>query len=147
MNLADTMPTGLWSLEAHVDGEVTGSHSFQIVAAAKPAEAAPSGPQLLTPSQIYQKALVSTVTLQKLSSTGEELGNGSGFVIADGLVATAFRVIDGAGIIRLLARDGGQVQISDVLSWDRWQDWVILRVSTAWHACAEGCEAKLLVCG
>ena len=126
------MPTGLWSLEAHVDGEVTGSHSFQIVAAAKPAEAAPSGPQLLTPSQIYQKALASTVTLQKVSSAGERLGNGSGFVIANGLIATTFRAIDGAGSIHVVSPGGKQFLVSDVVGWDRWQDWAILRVPTAW---------------
>jgi hypothetical protein len=44
LNLSDGMPVGLWTLEAHVDGEVTGAHSFQIVAAPKPSEVAPSGP-------------------------------------------------------------------------------------------------------
>jgi hypothetical protein len=37
--LSETMSPGVWALEAHVDGEVTGSHNFQIAVAPWPAPA------------------------------------------------------------------------------------------------------------
>jgi hypothetical protein len=85
---------------------------------------------LLTPAQIYQKALASTVTLQKLSPAGEKIGTGSGFVIADGLIATAFRVIDGATTVHVVLPGGQQGDVREVVGWNRWQDWAILRLPT-----------------
>ena len=40
--LLEQMPTGLWSVEARIDGETAGAHTFQVLATARPAEA--SGP-------------------------------------------------------------------------------------------------------
>src|SRR5713101_6018745 len=40
--LAESAPTGLWTLEAHVDGEVAGTHTFQIVGAPRPANTIPT---------------------------------------------------------------------------------------------------------
>src|SRR5439155_2048314 len=54
-----------------------------------------------------------------------------GFVIANGLIATTFRAIDGAGSIHVVLPGGKQFLVSDVVGWDRWQDWAILRVPTA----------------
>ena len=43
--LLDSTPSGIWTIEARVDGEVTGTHTIQVVVAAKPAPATPPIPQ------------------------------------------------------------------------------------------------------
>ena len=130
LSLTDGTTPGMWALEAHVDGEVTGTHMFQIVAAPKPAIAGGNEPQALTPAQIYQKALDSTITIEKLGANGERLGKFSGFVINTDLVATTFEAIDGAVSVRLTLPKGAQQQVSSVMNWNRWQSWALLRVAT-----------------
>lgn len=130
LNLSEGMPTGMWTLEAHVDGEITGSHSFQIIAAPKPAGTDQSGPTLLTPAQVYQKALASTVTLETFTASADKLSQGSGFFIGDGLVLTAFRVIDGASSLRAVLPGGQPTTVNGVVLWNRWQDWAILQVTS-----------------
>jgi hypothetical protein len=128
LNLTEGTASGLWTLEARVDGEVTGTHSFQIVSAAKPANAGSTDPQLLTPSQIYQRALAATVTLDRISASGDRLARGSGFFLGDGLVLTAFEVIDGASSVVVQLPSGERLPGREVLQWNRWQDWAILKV-------------------
>jgi len=128
LNLTEGTSPGVWSLEARVDGEVTGSHTFQIVQAEKPASAESSAPQLLTPAQLYQRALAATVMIDKLSSSGDKISRGSGFLIGDGLVLTAFESVDGASSVLLQLPGGQHVQSDELIKWDRWHDWAILKV-------------------
>src|SRR5438034_460104 len=53
--LTEGVENGNWSLEAHIDGELAGTHAFQIQNAAKPAETALSR-KMLTPAQLYEHA-------------------------------------------------------------------------------------------
>jgi hypothetical protein len=64
-SLNDTMDLGGWSLEAHVDGEATGSLTFQIMSGKKPADMPPPRP-ILTPAQLYERAVRSTLTIEAL---------------------------------------------------------------------------------
>jgi len=128
LNLTDGTAPGVWSLEARVDGEVTGTHSFQIVAAEKPAGATPAEPQPLPPAQIYERALAATVTLDKLSASGERVSRGSGFLIGNQVVLTAFEVIDGATSIGVLLPGGQHVQVNELVRWNRWQDWALFKI-------------------
>jgi hypothetical protein len=127
--LGETMQAGLWMLEAHVDGEVAGTHSFQVVAAAKPTElnAAPAR-NPLTQAEIYKRASAASVFIEKLNAVGERLSTGSGFFVGENLVATTFGVIDGASALRVILFDGRTISTSQILAWDRRQDWVILQV-------------------
>ncbi len=127
--LTETAPTGVWTLEARVDGELAGSHTFQIVAAPRPATAIPTK-RILSASEIYQKALASSVFVQNLDVKGEPKSVGSGFLIGEGLLATTFQVIDGASLLRVTLPDGQRVETDQVLAWNRRQDWVILKVAT-----------------
>lgn len=130
LTLTDGTAPGIWNLEARVDGEITGVNSFQIVSATKPADAASNAPKLLSPSDIYKLAMSTTVTLSALTAGGDTLRNGSGFFIADGQILTAFEVIDGATSISVELPDGKRLQTDQVLAWNRWQDWAILKVSS-----------------
>jgi S1-C subfamily serine protease len=127
--VAESAPTGLWTLEAHVDGEVVGTHTFQIVAAPRPANAIPAR-RILSPAETYQKALASSVFVRALDSKGQPAGTGSGFVLAEGQVLTAFQVIDGAGHLSVALPDGRRVETDQLLAWNRRQDWAILKVDT-----------------
>ncbi|HXE91130.1 MAG TPA: serine protease [Terriglobales bacterium] len=127
LTLTDGTAPGLWALEAYVDGEHAGTHAFQIVAEPKPAEQTPSR-RLLPVSEIYQRALASTVLLERLDSTGRTTGTGSGFVFGDGLVLTAFQVIDGASALMAVTADGRRIPVSLVANFNRWQDWALLRL-------------------
>lgn len=131
LTLTDGTAAGVWNLEARVDGEVTGTHSFQIVTEPKPADAAAAGPQLLSPAEIYKRAMASTVAIKAATATGEPLRSGSGFFIAEDEILTAFEVIDGA-ISASIQLPSGETKTSDqVLAWNRWQDWAVLKVPSA----------------
>jgi S1-C subfamily serine protease len=127
--LSEAIPTGLWSLEARIDGELAGTHTFQIVAAARPASAVPTK-HMLTPAEIYQRALAATVVVEGLDANGENLGAGSGFFVADNLVLTGFENIDGASSARLVLSDGTRLQAQGVLTFSRLNDWALLGVRT-----------------
>ena len=126
MLLSDGMPSGEWNLEARIDGEPAGSHSFVITGSAS---AASSGPKLLTSGELYQKALESTVTVEKLDADGTLLARGSGFWVGEGRLMTAFSMIDGATNVRIVSRDGSQLTTNEALAWNRWQDWTLLKVA------------------
>lgn len=127
--LSESAPTGLWMLEAHVDGEVTGTHTFQIVAAPRPVNTIPTR-RILSPAETYQKVLASTVFVQALDSKGQTAGTGSGFMLAEGQVLTAFQVIDGASGLRVALPDGQRVEADQLLAWNRRQDWAILKADS-----------------
>jgi len=58
------------------------------------------------------------------------LGKGEGFWVADGQLLTAFDVIDGAA--RYASPKGWRAVTTDqVIAWNRWQDWALLKVETS----------------
>jgi S1-C subfamily serine protease len=125
--LVESMPTGVWTIETRVDGEAAGAHSFQVVAAPRPADTAAIRPAL-TPADIYRKASAGSVFVQKLGARGEVTGGGSGFFISRNVVVTAFQVIDGASNLRVVLADGRRIDTNEVLAWNRRQDWALLNV-------------------
>jgi S1-C subfamily serine protease len=126
MLLSEATPSGEWNLEARIDGEPAGTHSFVI--SGSPLSASASGPPLLSSADIYQKAFDTTVTIEKIDANGTPAGRASGFWIGEGRLLTAFSAIDGASTLRILLRDGSQLTTDQVLAWNRWQDWALLKV-------------------
>ena len=124
--LAETAPSGTWTLEAHIDGELTGAYTFQIFSGDRLTDAAPVK-RMLSPSEIYQLALASTVSIEKIGTNGEIFGVSSGFISAPGIVLSAFQAIDGAIRVRLTYSDGRRVETDQVSAWDRYQDWVAIK--------------------
>jgi hypothetical protein len=127
--LSDSMETGSWSLEAHVDGELAGSHAFQILTGTRPADSAPPR-KLLAPSELYERALRSTVTIEKFDRSGQKFGDGSGFLFEPSWILTSFECIDGAAKLRVTYSDGSRFETEQVAAWNRRQDWAILKAST-----------------
>ena len=125
--LADDSPTGVWSLEARVDGETTGSHAFQVVSAPRP-ENLPAARVPATPAEIYANAGAASVFIEKLGANGDQLSVASGFFMSDGVVVTAFQAIDGASKLRVVLNDGRRFAVNDVVEWNRRGDWAVLRI-------------------
>jgi hypothetical protein len=125
MLLANNASEGVWTIEAHIDGEFAGSHSFEITSApgTPPKTVARRFP---TPSEIYGDTLKTTVYVQNLSSSGEIVSTHSGFFVDDGKVVTAFEAIDGASHLRILLPGGSRIESDEVIAWNRWQDWAVL---------------------
>jgi S1-C subfamily serine protease len=126
MLLSEATPSGEWGLEARIDGEPAGTHSFVI--SGSPSAASASGPPILSSSDLYQKAFEASVTVDKIAADGVLVSKGSGFWIGEGRLLTAFSVIDGASRLRISLRDGAQLVTDQVLAWNRWQDWAVLKL-------------------
>jgi hypothetical protein len=136
MLISDNTPTGLWMVQALVDGELTGTHTFQVVSAMSAgggADAAAGSAEPmrnpLAPAALYGKANVSTVAIENRNEQGQMLNAGEGFFIGPGLVLTAFQVIDGASSLRIVAPGGQASDTKTVAAWNRRQDWAILQVT------------------
>lgn len=126
--LSDTMALGSWSLEAHVDGEQAGSHAFEITAGNRPADAIPAR-KMLTQSELYERAVQSAVTVEAVDKSGQTFHSASGFLMEPDWIVTAFEDIDGATKLRLKYSDGSQFETDQLVSWNRRQDWAVVKAN------------------
>ncbi len=131
MLLSETAPSGEWTLEARIDGEFGGRHSFVITSSPTTAPAATPARQTLTTAELYQKAQAASVFIEKLALDGTVLDRSSGFWIGGDTILTAFEALDGSVSLRIVSRDGGRPTTDQVVAWNRWQDWAMLRVPRA----------------
>jgi hypothetical protein len=83
---------------------------------------------MLTPAEIYKRAAAASVFIENLNQLGERRSLGSGFFVGPDRLATAFQVVDGASTVRIVMPDGRRVEGSEVIGWNRRQDWIILRI-------------------
>jgi hypothetical protein len=125
--LSEAAETGTWALEAHIDGEFVGAFTFQIVANTLLVDTAPKR-KLLTPSEAYQRALASTVIIEKLGKGDELMGVRSGFIVSPTVMLSSFRTVDGASKIRVIFPDGRRQETDQMLGWSRKQDWVTIKI-------------------
>lgn len=130
--LPTTAATGTWTLEARIDGQPAGSHTFEIAvgagatppAVATPARAPLSGPEL------YRRIQAATVSVQKLDAAGRVGLTASGFAIAKDRVVLPFHVVDGASMLRLTSASGQTEDVTRVAAFDRAGDWAVLPIAT-----------------
>jgi hypothetical protein len=123
--LSESSPSGNWVFESKVDGEIAGSVTFQIIAAAKPADLEKMRP-IPTPAEIYRQAIASTVEIENLDEKGRLLRKASGFFLQQGVIVTSFRSIESATALRLRVSDGKLLTSPGILAWNRSQDWAVL---------------------
>jgi hypothetical protein len=133
MVLSDATPSGEWQLEARIDGEPAGTHTF-VITGSPAAASGPPPPRLLSAAELYKRAMEATETIEKIAGDGAILGKGQGFWIGEGQLLTAFDIIDGATSLRVNLKDGSQVTIDQVLAWNRWQDWALLKLDSGGKA-------------
>lgn len=127
--IPESIATGLWALEAQIDGQPAGTQTFEIVST-RAESAPPAPPPMPTASEIYQRAAAASVFVTSLDEDGEAISHGFGSFIDKGVVLTAFQVIDGATSLRVDFADGSQAAIHDVVAWNRSQDWAVLTVES-----------------
>jgi S1-C subfamily serine protease len=126
----DAPPAGIWTLEARIDGESAGSHNFQLIIAPRPDNAITTPPRrFLSPAEIYSRAAAASVLIENINQKGTRRNVGSGFFIGPGRLLTAFQVIDDATRVRIVGPQGRMMEATEVLSWNRRQDWLILKVT------------------
>jgi hypothetical protein len=121
------MPTGLWSMEARIDGEVLGTHTFEVISSTKPAIKEDTR-MALSVGDVYARASTASATVEALDASGKPLRSSLGFALDDDSFVTAFQAIDGATSVRVHFRDGTSVEVKEVKAFDRWQDWAVLPV-------------------
>ena len=143
MLLSGAEMPGVWTLDARIDGESAGSLSFQLVAepGTEPVSRAPVR-QPLTPSDLYQKAALATVYIDKIDSKEKAITRGSGFFLDDGRLITAFQNIDGASKVRVIFPNGRALDVTQVNAFNRWQDWAILPAPASGLAGLPRAQAK-----
>jgi hypothetical protein len=127
--LSDSTSPGTWVFETHVDGESAGQVTFQVVPGAKPANL-PVASALPSTADIYKLAVSSSVSIDSLDPGGKLIKRGSGVFFKQGLVATSFRVVEGASALRLRFSDGKEIRVEQLAVWNRRQDWAIFAVDS-----------------
>jgi hypothetical protein len=130
--LPSTAATGTWTLEARIDGQPAGTHTFELVtgAGATPAVAATPVRAPLSGPELYRRIHAATVSVRKLDATGRVGLTASAFAIAKDRVVLPFHVIDGASTLRLTSMSGQSEDVTRVVALDRAADWAILPIST-----------------
>ncbi len=138
MLLGDAPATGIWTLEARINGETAGAHSFQILIAPRP-ESATATParRLLSPAEIYNRTAAASVLIENFNQKAARRNVGTGFFIGPDRLLTAFQVIDDAAKVRVVGPAGHLLEVTEVLAWNRRQDWVMLKVALGTSAVLE----------
>lgn len=121
--LNNTLPAGLWVLQAQIDGQPAGERTFRIVSNLPP----PPPPRPSVP-EVYQKVQAASVYIKRLGPDHNSLGTGSGFFIAPGVVLTAFQAVDAADSLRIVLPDGSSRVTDKLLGWNRARGWALLSV-------------------
>ncbi len=122
--LPATAANGLWALEVYADGQPAGTHTFEVVASAAP----PPGRRLLSPAEIYQRALVSVAIVESRGGAGEMLGQGPAVALDGDHLATAFPSIEGATTVRLRTALGERAETQEISGWNRRQGWAVIEL-------------------
>jgi len=131
MLMDETAATGIWTVDAAIDGQTAGSYSFEIVPADSAAPSHQPPPRIpLTSAEVYRQSEAAAVFVDKLDSSGKTIGHGSGFFMSPKALVTAFENIDGATNLRISLPNGQTLTTDQVAAWDRWQDWAVLGMST-----------------
>jgi hypothetical protein len=123
-------PSGVWTLDARVDGAPAGSHNFELFVPAGPAPSA-KPPRPPTTDEIYQGAAPSLVIVSSVNAAGEKVDRSLGFVYAQDRVATSFQSIDGATTLSIAFADGRNVVADSLSGFSRSSDWAIVSVPTS----------------
>ncbi len=127
LRLNNTVPRGLWALQAQIDGKPAGERTFLITGMKSVQAPAP----LPTTAQVYQQVLASSVFVTALGPREETIRTGSGFFIRPGVVLTTFGVIDGSTSLQVQLPNGSTLDTKTVLASNREQDWALLALSGA----------------
>jgi hypothetical protein len=133
LNLAESMPSGVWELETRINGLPSGSHIFQIEAGAPAAKVVATGEMEKSyPSmdELYQLGEQSIVTIHKLDERGRDFDVSQGFVIGKDAVLATYQGLEGATKLRLIFADLTKVETATIRVFSSAADWAILEAPT-----------------
>jgi hypothetical protein len=126
LTLPEQAARGLWALEAVVDGQPAGTHTFEVGTAAAVA-AAPRRP-ILSSAEIYKLALSAMGTIEAIGRSGEKTALGPAVAFDADHVIVAFNAIDGAASLRVRTGVGRVIEAQTVAGWNRRQGWALVPV-------------------
>jgi hypothetical protein len=124
MALPETATRGLWAVEAVVDGQPAGTHTFEIGTAAA-AAATPARP-ILSSAEIYKRAVASMATIEALGTGGEVLTQGPALAFDGNHVIVGYSVIESANGLRVRLPSGRLHETRELAGWNRRQGWAIV---------------------
>ncbi len=84
----------------------------------------------LSLKELNQRARGSVVLLKNLDASGEEVGEGTGFVIHDGYILTNHHVVEGASRMQAVLPDKRVLELPGILAQDEGHDLAILAAPT-----------------
>lgn len=121
--LQDYYEPGTWSVDVRVDGRPGGTLAFEI-SGTSPARGR------LTLDEVFKRYQASIVRVFKLDAEGHRVDSSTGFVVANGAVATAFQAIDAGAGAEVEFADGRRAPVPFVLAQSRLGDWAVLKTDT-----------------
>jgi hypothetical protein len=102
--------------------QTSGAHTFELAGKALD--------PLYSLDRIVKTYLPSTVWVDRLDQQGDRIDRSSGFVLAPGVIATAFQSIDAAAALAIEFADGRRVSPAGIAAVSRMGDWALLRADT-----------------
>jgi serine protease Do len=102
--------------------------SLCLLLVAVPLLRAEDKPATKTVEQLAESVRKSVVVIQSAGRDGKPQGIGTGFVVADGLIATNFHVIGDARPVNVLTADGKRFEVTTVHASDRNADLAVVRI-------------------
>lgn len=122
--LISSMPRGLWSVEATVDGHAAGRFSFELAPTETGGEVTTRRP--LSEAEMYDRLRRVFVVLDRQSGSGPHLEPAA--AVADGVqrMATAMSALHGADRITAILPDGSRLPVEALHAFHRKQDWAVI---------------------
>ena len=130
--LSDEMTAGVWSFDVRIDGQPSGSHSFEIAGTLPPKSTRSPENQLRAPSldQVFRAAMPSLVWVRKLDAMHKHTDTALGFIFSKDRIVTALQAIDGASRLEVEFAGGRKIETDQILACSRSGDWAMLAAST-----------------
>jgi serine protease Do len=100
---------------------------FALALAASAAAHGAESLQELSLKELNQRARGSVVLLKNLDASGEEVAEGTGFVIRDGYILTNHHVVEGASRMQAVLPDKRVLELQGILAQDAGHDLAILK--------------------
>ena len=129
--ITPSMPVGLWSIEATIDGLPSGSFQFEIVDTAPPAATPPPlAKRSLTPAELYANLENVYVSVERYAARSGLIDRNGGFILGPSSILTVFSALDGADRLELVAKGGVRQPIETLGAWDRRRDYAVISTDT-----------------
>ena len=125
--LSSSIALGTWSVEATVDGQPAGRHTFEIRDERVEAAVVRTA---LTPTELYDRLSRAFVLIERTGTGSRTQDPVGGFVLGAGGCLTAASALDGVDALHVVAPDGSRHPVKTIQAWSRADGWAILSCSS-----------------